>query len=808
MSAGPDVRRPAGAAPEALRHTCAGAEIPFASTAQAEPDAGVFGQLRAFEALEVALSIGTDGYNVFATGPAGTGRRTMLADWLRERAAARPAPPDVVYVRNFEDPLRPYALSLPTGSGRALQADVAALVDDARHGLASAFESDSYRARHRDLHDEVEGRRAEVLGGLEQQASKLGVAIQLTPAGVITVPIAGGRALTPDEVRGMPDAARERFEASLDELKGPVDEAFLAMRDLDRELGERHRALNREVAVFAIGHFVEAVQRRWAHVPRIVEWLDALREDAIDNLGLFRGDEEREGHGAPTAPQRPLQVAGAAGFLARYAVNVLVTHDPTAGAPVVVATDPSFYDLFGRVEYETTFGAAVTDHRHLRGGLLHEAAGGFLVLQAADLLAKPLAWPRLKDVLRTGRLKIDNVAVQYMLFPGVSLDPEPVEVHVCVVLVGSTELYQFLHALDEDLSRLFKLRADFDDQMPRDEAGVRAYAGLLARVARERGLPDFDRGAIAAVVEHGGRLAGHRDRLSTGMRVLGDVATEAAYAASGAGADAVGAEHVAAALRARRRRADIVEERIRESTLEGTVRIDVDGAVCGQVNGLAVALLGDHEFGHPVRITATVAPGEGEVVDIDREARLSGPVHAKGVLILSGYLAGRYFLDRPMTLRASIVFEQSYGPVEGDSASTAELLALLSALAGLPVAQGIAVTGAVDQHGAVHAVGGINEKVEGFHDLCAARGLTGDQGVIVPAANLPHLMLDERVVAAVRDGRFSVWPVHTVDEALALICGRDDADALVRDRLLALSRAAQEARSIHLDAGPPQDGPA
>jgi lon-related putative ATP-dependent protease len=440
-------------------------------------------------------------------------------------------------------------------------------------------------------------------------------------------------------------------------------------------------------------------------------------------------------------------------------------------------------------------GAVTTDHRHLRAGLIHRAGGGYLVLDAANLLAKPPAWPRLKDVLRTGRLKIENHAAQYMLFPGVSLDPEPVGIGLTVVLVGSADLYELLLALDEDVARLFKLRADFDDEMPRDETGIRAYASLLARVARERDLPDFDRSAIAAIVEHGGRLAGHRERLSTRVRDLRDAATEAAHIAAGESASAVAARHVAAALRARARRSDLVEHRLRESTLEGTVDIDVTGSVVGQLNGLAVARLGEHEFGHPVRITATVAPGEGEVLDIDREARLSGPVHAKGVLILSGYLAGRYFLDRPMSLRASIVFEQSYGPVEGDSASAAELLALLSALAGLPVDQGVAVTGAVDQHGAVHAVGAVNEKVEGFFDLCDAQGLTGAQGVVVPAANLQHLMLDERVVEAVRERRFRVWPVRTVDEALRLITGCETADAGVRDRLFALSEAARAARA-------------
>lgn len=767
--------------------------MPYESTAQADPGAGAFAQLRAFEALEIAAEIGGDGFNVFATGPPGSGKRALIGAWLRERAAIRPTPPDLVALHNFADPRRPHAVPLPTGSGKRLAGDVSRLVDDARRRLDQAFESERYRTRHRELHDETDRRRAEIVSGLQQRAHDTDVAIQLTPAGVVTAPMAAGRLLTPDEVASMPEAARSRFDAAVAALKEPVDEAFAAWHDLDRDLREHHAALNRDVALFAIGRLVQDAQHRWSQTPRVVAWLEAVRDDVIDNLALFRGEAPDDVSAAALEAQK--QLSGSAPYLARFAVNVLVDHDGEAGAPVIVAADPSYYELFGRIEYEMAFGAAVTDHRHLRPGLVHQASGGFLVLQAAELVAKPLVWPRLKEMLRAGRLTIENVAVQYMLFPGVTLDPEPATIELTVVLVGSAQLYALLHALDDDVARLFKLRADFDDEMPRDDVGVRAYAGMLAGLVRERGLLEFDRSAIAALVEHGSRLAGHRERLCTRVRELRDVATEAAHIAAAEGAAIAGAGHVAAALAARRRRSDLVEDRLRASTVEGTVQIDVDGAVIGQVNGLAVAALADHVFGHPVRITATVAPGEGEVVDIDREARLSGPVHAKGVLILSGYLAGRYFLDRPMTLRASIVFEQSYGPVEGDSASAAELLALLSALARLPVDQSVAVTGAVDQHGAVHAVGAINEKVEGFFALCQAQGLTGEQGVVVPQANLPHLMLDERVVEAVRDGRFHVWPVGTVDEALALITGSETAGELVRERLVELSRAARKARA-------------
>ncbi|QEC47929.1 AAA family ATPase [Baekduia soli] len=798
-------RRPPGAPADQLRRICPPAEVPVGSTADLEAGTGSYGQPRAAEALAVAAAMPADGYNVFATGPADTGMRAMVGDWLREHARTLPAPPDLVHVADFADPLRPLAITVPTGRARALAAEADRLVQDGREALARAFDSDSFRTRHRRLHEEADHRRAEILGALEARAREAGVALQLTPAGVLSVPLVAGRPLQPDEVASMPDEVRRRFEAAVADLGAPVDQAFGKVRDIERDLGERHRELNHDVAEFAIGHLVQDARARWAGAPRVADWLQALRDDMIEHLDAFRAGDDAGGP-APVPGMPPGLRSPAHAVLARYAVNVLVANDPAGAAPVIVATDPSFYDLFGRVEYETAFGAAVTDHRHLRAGLVHQASGAFLVLQAADVLSTPYAWARLKDVLRTGRLKIENVAVQYMLFPGVTLDPEPAEIHVTVILVGPVELYELLLAADDDLGRLFKLRADFDDEMPRDAAGVQAYAGWLARLAGEAGLPAFDRGAIAAMVEEGSRLAGHRDRLSTRTRLLRDIATEAAHIAVAAGAPVVGGEQIAAALAARRRRSDLVEERMRVAVLEGTHHIDLDGTAIGQINGLAVSMVGDHAFGHPVRITSTVAPGEGEVLDIDREARLSGPIHAKGILILSGFLAGRYFRERPMALRASIVFEQSYGPVEGDSASTAELLALLSAIGGLPVLQGIAVTGAVDQHGAVHAVGGINEKIEGYFDLCDARGLTGEQGVVVPAANLPHLMLAPRVVDAVAAGRFCVWPVTTVDQAMELVTGRTDADAAVRDRLLALARAAMATRPPAGNGRPRADG--
>ena len=803
-------RRPRGAAAADLRRPCHAAEIPAADGGAPGP---AIPQPRVLQTLEVAAASGAEQLHVIATGAPGTGRRSTIEAWLRARAQTEPTPPDVVYLPDFHEPLRPRACRLPSGSGPAFAADVEGLVDDARRRIVEAFESEGYRTRHRELQDELDRRRGAIFHALEQRAVASGVALQLTPGGVMTFPIVGGRPVPPAEMDTIPDVVRERFEHAVEELKVPVQEGFAAIHDLERDMQARHADLDREVAIFATGRLFDAVRARWVDgdADGVAEWLDDMREDAIEHLDELRGPPEAE-----AVPAMLRGMAPDTDLRTRYAVNVLVTHEPRAGAPVVVPTDTSFYDLFGRAEYETEFGSARTDHRHLRAGAVHRAAGGYLVLDAVDVLSKPGVWPRLKDVLRTGRAKIENLAVQYMLFPGVTLDPEPMGVRVMVVLIASTDLYEMLRAFDEDVARLFKLRADFQADMARDAVGIAGYAGLLRALADDRGLPGFDRGAVAAMVEHGSRLAADRDRLSTRVRDLTDIAVEAAQEAARRRARRVGREHVHAALVARRRRADRPEQRLREVMLEGTLRIEVTGEAVGQVNGLAVSIAGEHAFGHPIRLSAAAAAGEGAVIDIDREVELSGPIHDKGFLILSGLLAARYGADTPLSLRGSIVAEQSYGSIEGDSASVAELVVLLSAIGRIPLDQSVAVTGSLDQHGVVQAVGGVNEKIEGYFALCRDAGLTGEQGVILPRANLRHLMLDPEVVDAVRARRFRIWPIADCDEAFELLAGgragvrRPDGswppgslNARVAARLAAFAEAAREMRGDGRDRSRP-----
>jgi lon-related putative ATP-dependent protease len=507
---------------------------------------------------------------------------------------------------------------------------------------------------------------------------------------------------------------------------------------------------------------------------------------------------------------------GRESFFGRYVANVLVTHEEEAGAPVVFAPSTTFHELFGRIEYQPTFGAFATDHRLVRSGAIHRANGGYLVLDALNLLTEPFVWRHLKEALRTGQLRIQNIGAQYALFPTVTLEPEPIELDLKVVLVAPPPLHRLLYLLDEDVRKLFKVKVDFDVQMPWTEVEERQYAAFIGRHVCESGLRHLDSAAVARVIEEAARGVGHQERLSTRFADIGDLVAEASHWAGRAGSELVRVEHVEAALEHSVYRSNLVAERVRELIGEGTLLVDLDGARVGQVNGLAVADLGDYRFGHPARVTATVSAGDGDLLNIDRESELSGPVHDKGFLILAGFLRERFARELPLSLKASLVFEQSYDQIDGDSAAAAELLALLSALADLPLRQDLAVTGSVNQHGQVQPVGAVTAKVEGFYEVCSQAGFTGTQGALVPAANVRHLMLKPAVVEAVRAGRFHVFAVSTIEEAVELLTGspagerradgtfrKGSVNRLIDDRLRAMAEAA---RRLH--GGPAMDGAA
>jgi lon-related putative ATP-dependent protease len=758
-------------APEELRRRCDPETLGFETTAELGRLEGTIGQPRALRALDFGLEMRAPGYNVFVTGPVGTGKRTTVERHLRARAAQRPAADDWLYVFNFADPRQPLALRFPAGEGRRFAQRLTELVADARRRIPAAFESEHYEERRRELVSEIERRREDVIAELRDKARRKSLAIELTPAGLVTIPLVGGRPVRRDQLAALPPATRAQLEEAATELDAEIGPALKRIRDLEREGNKRLAELDREVALFAVGHLLDELRSDYEHVDGAAAWLDRVREDLVSHLQHLRGEPDGP-PGLPEPMAAPMREAREA-FFARYEANVLVSHDDDGGAPVVFETNPTYYNVFGRIDYEPVFGSMRTDHRHVRPGALHRANGGYLMLEILDVLREPFVWGKLKEVLRTGRLAVEPLGSQFTSLPVATLEPQPVELDVKVVLVGPPLVFQQLFLLDEDVRKLFKVRVDFDVRMPWREDEHAHYAAFVAERTRTHDLLPFHRDAVARVIEHGARLAGDQGELSARLSEIDDLICEASHWAQAREAEVVRAEDVERAIEEKVYRSNLVEERIRELIERGTLMIDVAGERPGQVNGLSVSRLGDYEFGHPVRITATTGLGEGEMVAIDREVELSGPIHDKGFLILAGYLAERFGANRPLSLRARLVFEQSYDPIDGDSASAAELIALLTSLGRVPVRQGVAITGSVNQHGQIQAIGGVNEKIEGFFAVCKRIGLDGSQGVVIPAANARHLMLRDEVIEAVREGRFAIWTVEHVDEALAILTGRE-----------------------------------
>src|SRR5512137_46746 len=754
--------------PDRLRHRCDPSSLPFETTADLEPLDGPFEQSRAAEALAFGASMRSEGYHVYALGPPGVGKHRLVSQVLTAEAARAPVPSDWCYVHNFEDPQRPRHLELPAGTAVRLRQDMGSLVEELQAAVPAVFESEEYRNRLQALHKRLEQEREGALEDLSNRARARGVALVRTPIGFAVAPMKDGEVIDPEAFHKLPEEERQRIGVELQAIQEALGDLVRTFPVQDRKHREEVKAMNREVALGVAGHLVDELRARWAHLPQVVAYLDTVGRDVVENVHEFLDGTGTGEEGVGLQIRRALAEAP---VVRRYAVNVLVDRAGLTGAPVVYEDLPSHPGLVGRIEHRAHFGSLVTDFTLLRAGALHRANGGYLVLDVRRLLAQPFAWEDLKRALRSGQIRIEPPE-RLLGFSGAgSLEPEPIPLAVKVVLVGDRLLHLLLTELDPEFAGLFKVAVDFDDHAPRADGGEMRLARLVAGIAREERLRPFDRQAVARVIEHAARLAEDGERLTTRVRDIADLVREADHGAATASHAVAGAGDVQAALEAAERRRDRIRRRMHQAIIERTLLVDTAGSQVGQVNGLSVVQLGGWSFGRPSRITARVRLGRGEVVDIEREVELGGPIHSKGVMILAGFLGARYCSDRPFSLSASLVFEQSYGGVEGDSASCAEACALLSELSGLPIAQTLALTGSVNQHGQIQAVGGVNEKVEGFFDVCRERGLDGTQGVVVPAANQRHLMLRPDVVEAAAAGRFHVWAVETVDEGIELLTG-------------------------------------
>jgi lon-related putative ATP-dependent protease len=756
--------------PEQLRRRSAIEQFAFATTDDLADVADVVGQSRAVEAIAFGIGIREEGYNLFAMGPEGVGRRTIARRFLDRSAGAGPVPRDWCYVFDFGAPQRPRAIAMPPGRGAAFKRDVERLVDDLRTGIPAAFEADEYRTRKREIESELSERQERAIQVVGDHASQQKIGLMRTPGGFGFAPVEGDEVMAPEKFHALPEDEQKRIQQAIEALQAELQRAIETMPTWRREAQHKLRDLDRQVTRGAIGVLIEEVKAAYRELEPVQRYLEEVREDVLDHAQLFLQPKDSEAGGLMGLMLSHMEPGD--GPLRRYAVNLLVDHGGSTGAPIVYEDNPTHDNVVGRIEHVSHMGALTTDFTLIRAGALHRANGGYLIVDALKLLTQPFAWEALKRALRSREIQTEPLAHALGLLSTQSLEPEPIPLDVKVVMVGQRELYYLLHALDPEFSRLFKVAVDFDEDMPRSAEAEQLYARLVAGMVKRGRLKPFDRSAVGRVIEHASRLAGDGERMSVAMNPLRTLLDEASYWAGTNGRGVVASEDVQHAIDARLRRADRLPSRLRDEMLRGRLLIATEGERAGQVNGISVADLAGVRVGVPVRITARVRLGSGSVVDIERESQLGGPIHAKGVLILAGYLAAHYAPRLPLSLAATLVFEQTYGGVEGDSASLAELLALLSALADAPIRQSLAVTGSVNQHGDVQAIGAVNEKVEGFFDLCRERGLDGSQGVVIPAANVAQLMLHTDVVEAAAGGRFAVHAVETVDAAIAILTGQ------------------------------------
>jgi len=766
---GPPPAEPGRPLPPALLYRpCDPAGLPFELVGELDDLSEPIGQDRAVEAVEFAVAMRRKGYNVYALGASGTGKHTIVHDLLKHRAESSPTPPDWCYVNNFTDPQKPHRLQLPPGRGNGLRDAMKRLVEELRAALPAAFERDDYRARRDVIDQQFKLRNEQAFGELQRRGEQKGISMLRTPMGLALAPRRDGKVLTPELFEALPEAERERIQRDLEEVQGELEAVMQKVPQWEREHREAVRELNRNTTGAAIALMMDELRAGYCDFPEVVQHLDAVEQDIKENADdILTPTQPPPGMPVPA----PVEEAMTEARFRRYQVNVIVDNGGQHGAPVIYEDNPTHQTLVGRIEYMARFGTLVTDFNLLTPGALHCANGGYLMLDAQRLLSGNFGWASLKRALNAGEIRTETLDQLLSMASTVSLQPEPIPLDVKIVLLGPPSLYYLLSSLDDDFKELFKIAADFDDRVERTPETTLLYARFIAGVVRREKLLPFNRGAVARVIERAARLVGDADRLSAGLREIVDLLQEADQLAAGAGKTAVTAVEVQNAIDGQFRRGDRIYRRLQEEIGRKTIRIETDGEQIGQVNGLSVMTLGGLSFGNPSRITARIRLGRGEVVDIEREVELGGPLHSKGVLILSGFLGGRFGSTRPLSLNASLVFEQSYGGVDGDSASAAELFALLSALAEVPITQSFAVTGSVDQLGQIQAIGGVNEKIEGFFDVCGITGFTGRQGVIIPASNVKHLMLRQDVVAAAAAARFRILPIETVDQGLALLTG-------------------------------------
>ncbi len=748
---------------EKLRRKCDPNFMRCETTQDMAPLEEIIGQERAARALKFGIGINDRGFNIYVAGFPGTGRTTAVKDLLKDVAQTKPAPSDWCYVNNFQDAYIPKAIRLPQGKGKDFKKDMEDFIDEAKRAIPKAFESEDYAAKREATLKALEAQTNALTNEINKKAQEEGFVLEGTRIGLLLIPVVKGKPLGDKELVALPQKVRDEIQEKRERLESELRSAMRQFADMDRKVHEEIQKVNREVVLFAVGHLITDLIEKYKEFSDVVNYLKSVQVDILGNISQFLKEPE-------TRPQIPfLGPLGKETMLRKYAVNIIVDNSDVKGAPVILESNPTYQNLFGRVESEAQFGALVTDFTMIRGGSLHRANGGFLVLPVEALLTNPLSYDSLKRAIRNQQIVIEEALERIAFITTKSLKPEPIPLNLKVILIGDPILYQELFTLDREFSELFKVKADFDTTMERTDENMQRYAAFVCTLCRKENLKHLDGSGLAKLIEHSSRLAEDQGKLSTRFAEVADTMREANFYATQENSDAVTESHVKKAIEEKIYRSTLIQEKIQEMIKKGILLIDTETAKVGQVNGLSVISLGDFAFGTPSRVTVSIGMGREGVVDIEREARMGGPIHTKGVLILSGYLNEKFAQEKPLSLSARLVFEQNYEGVEGDSASSTELYAILSALSGLPIKQNIAVTGSVNQKGEVQAIGGVNEKIEGFFEVCKARGLTGQQGVMIPESNVQNLMLKEELLDAVKEGKFHIYAVRTIDQGIEIL---------------------------------------
>lgn len=751
----------------ALYRPCDPATLPFKTTEELEPLDAIIGQDSALAAVDFGATIRQDGYNLFAMGPSGSGKHSVIAAFLEKKAAREPCSDDWCYLNNFNDPRTPIAVKLPPGQAIRFKEEITEFVELLKTILPSVFESNEYRNEREEISQKYLALQGNIFQNLQQEADKHGVMMNSSSSNRITfVPVVNGQPITAEEFKAIHGKEKEEMSGRLSAFETIVKEGLREVSHLSKLQQQEFIALERQTTADTVETLLEEVRKRYQEHPKILTYLDALQADVIKNMQSFLvKPEEME------IP--PFMREYTTPSFRQYLVNLFISHDESKSAPVVYEDNPTHQNLIGTIEHLSQMGTLVTDFTMVKPGALHKANGGYLILEARKLLMQPFAWEALKRVLRSKEIRIESVAQQYSLITTTTLEPEPIPVDLKVVLIGERIFYYLLYHYDPDFKELFKVSADFEEDMERNDENSRLYAQMIGTISRKSALLPLSAEAVARVIEHSAREAQNSSKISTHLGSLADLLKEADYWARKAQRPLTGRDDIETALRAQNERMNRIQNRLYEQIAEGTTLINISGRAIGQVNALSYIALGGHRFGIPTRITARTRLGKGEIIDIERSVELSGPIHSKGVMILSAYLSATYAKESLFNLTASLVFEQSYAMVEGDSASSTELYAILSSLAELPISQNIAVTGSVNQFGEIQAIGGVNEKIEGFYDICMQRDPHGEYGVLIPRANVKHLMLKHEVVEAAKGGRFTIYPVSTINEGISVLTGME-----------------------------------